>query len=374
MHLTDLMRSDIAILPKKRGSEYYPSYLERIFKEYIDELKKITPNQPLYPNPLKFNSDDILNNIFVVQDMADGILRAVNRYFDGNILDSYTELKIVLDKHSGIFNSLISNKQTIESMNKNHYFNGLFRAREKEDGKIFQLKDLFHVPFQYRYGIKTKRYSVPGLPCLYLGSSIYVCWEEFDRIDQDRMVVSKYTPSDEFNMTFLDFAYRPKLLGRLMAEKNFFLNIDFVKANILLWPLIASCSIKAEQSNTVFKPEYIVPQFLFQNTSFEYNFDGIRYFSTKIDYDIKNSLLNTNYVFIPKAVSKNGQCSFLKSQFEMTEPIYWQIYSSMQLSSRPALAGNGDIELIKTIQSKYNTTAFGDFESKFVSIPYTSLP
>ena len=42
-------------------------------------------------------------------------------------------------------------------------------------------KEMFHIPINNRRSVKTQRYSTPGFPCLYLGNSIYGCWEEMGR-------------------------------------------------------------------------------------------------------------------------------------------------------------------------------------------------
>src|SRR5205823_638449 len=68
----------------------------------------------------------------------------------------------------------------------------LFRMRIGSAAGRHQLGDLFHIPFNSRHLITNQRYSFPGLPCLYLGQSLYVCWEELGRPDLNGVVISRF--------------------------------------------------------------------------------------------------------------------------------------------------------------------------------------
>lgn len=53
-----------------------------------------------------------------------------------------------------------------------------FRARLSENVVEFSSEDMLHIPFNKRHIVKSERFSIPGLPCLYLGNSSYACWVE----------------------------------------------------------------------------------------------------------------------------------------------------------------------------------------------------
>ena len=56
-----------------------------------------------------------------------------------------------------------------------------YRVRQLPSIYEVEAKELFHIPISKRGIVKTQRYSIPGYPCLYLGKSIYGCWEEMRR-------------------------------------------------------------------------------------------------------------------------------------------------------------------------------------------------
>ena len=59
----------------------------------------------------------------------------------------------------------------------------LYKARVAESNYLFSQDEMFHIPYEKRNKIGNQRFSVSGLPCLYLGSSSYICWEELGRVD-----------------------------------------------------------------------------------------------------------------------------------------------------------------------------------------------
>lgn len=63
----------------------------------------------------------------------------------------------------------------------------LFRVRKSEK-PISTRREIFHIPFTHRHLVNAQRYSVAGLPCLYLGSSLYICWQEMGKPDFDNYI------------------------------------------------------------------------------------------------------------------------------------------------------------------------------------------
>ena len=56
----------------------------------------------------------------------------------------------------------------------------LYRMRLGKNGyeEFTSNEEMFHIPFQYNHIVANERFSMSGFPSLYLGSSVYVCWEE----------------------------------------------------------------------------------------------------------------------------------------------------------------------------------------------------
>jgi hypothetical protein len=79
----------------------------------------------------------------------------------------------------GIFENTIFTKiNSIEiPINTNFY-----RLRNLQSNYSVKRADLFHVPFEERGKVGSQRYSIPGLPCLYISNSVYLAWEELERL------------------------------------------------------------------------------------------------------------------------------------------------------------------------------------------------
>ena len=67
----------------------------------------------------------------------------------------------------------------------------LYRARKNTGDMDYKNEEMFHIKYNYRSKVKTQRYSFPGLPCLYLGASAYVCWLELNRPPMEQFQVAE---------------------------------------------------------------------------------------------------------------------------------------------------------------------------------------
>lgn len=72
----------------------------------------------------------------------------------------------------------------------------------RENSKLFHfLKDeMFHIPYEKRNLVGNQRFSLSGLPCLYLGGSSYICWEELGRKDLSSTNYCGYSLKEDINM------------------------------------------------------------------------------------------------------------------------------------------------------------------------------
>lgn len=193
-----------------------------------------------------------------------------------------------------------------------HFF---FRMRNATNYELYKEVDMFHIPFEKNYLIKNERFSISGFPSLYLGKSVYVCWEELGRPDFDHANVAVYTNSEE--CTVIDLCMPTK--------------VEDIVSSLLTLPMILSSSLPVLNLDYDFKPEYIIPQLLMQcvvrynndNSKSGKAIDGIKYdsihkYSEKSFYDFHEgglSALYENYVFPARQVSDSGHCPVLKNLF-----------------------------------------------------------
>ena len=172
---------------------------------------------------------------------------------------------------------------------------------------------MFHIPFEKRSLTTNQRYSISGYPCLYLGTSVYGCWEELNRpnIDMSNVVAMNNIES----LTIMDLS----LSG---ISTNLFTEEDLYNITLSL-----ICSLRVNDKNSPFKPEYIIPQAILgcmirrNDKSDPYYCDGIKY--TSSFYDTKRCLFDDitlfdNYVIPIKQSMEKGYCKELMSLFAIS--------------------------------------------------------
>lgn len=201
-----------------------------------------------------------------------------------------------------------------------------YRARNDKLGKRLTMDEMFHIPFEERYKVATRRFSYPGLPCLYLGSSPEACCAELsDHHDELSVAQFKLVATGEI----------------LVLDLTFFESYDFnmLKPNQLehflrLWPLVACCSFTYRSTDGMaFRPDYVLPQLLLEHvidktcpanmTNGQRRVWGIKYRSVKEPYFEKSVKYDGepfhNYVFPAISGRRKGHCPDLENLFTVTQ-------------------------------------------------------
>lgn len=248
----------------------------------------------------------------------------------------------------------------------------LYRIRSDKRSKL-TLQEVFHVPFEARHMVATYRYSIPGLPCLYLGGSAYVCWEECGRPALDSIHLSRFQPAAGYTVQLLDFGWRPAQMAALIDSGRYQTQLsqrsdvsDLVVAHAVCWPLLAACSIKVRHPGAHFKPEYIIPQLLLQWLINETRLDGVRYFTTKVSRYFPGPMPVSNFAFPVRTSKPSGYCDHLKSRFELSDPVCWPTVGP----TAPAVgtAPNTDF-LLNTTTTRFNQTELGRLQHCAANLP-----
>ena len=104
----------------------------------------------------------------IVEETGKQLDDLLNSYLNGNIIAAINIAYHLLFKIK------------LSSIKSNTNF---YRARDNNTGFLYTKEEMFHIPYELRHKVTNQRYSVSGLPCLYLGSSTYLCWEELERPD-----------------------------------------------------------------------------------------------------------------------------------------------------------------------------------------------
>ena len=232
--------------------------------------------------------------------------RIVKSYMQGRYSTAYTQLKNILKSNDDLY---------VTEISKDELF---YRMRSFDKRRGLNRKDLFHIPMGKRRIIKTQRYSAPGYPCLYLGKSIYGCWEEMQRPDTEKTLISCFKSQDSFRVLDL----RIPTLNEFFRETEKYLQ---------LFPFIIACGIPVINAGDVFKPEYILPQLLIEwvidrNLGKDEPVLGIYYTSANMnkDFYILDHEWDNLAIPVQNALSAEEFCPRLKNIFHCTKPTCYE--------------------------------------------------
>lgn len=349
--IPEILNNDLISLPKKRTSDIdYYDFLQNLFSNYQEMISDYDAT---------FNLNLNVNNEIKV--ICDSILDSIKTYYIGHPSSAFNKLDDGLTQIKSHLAVFMGNSMALPPY--------LFRMRNS-NGKNHELDngEMYHIPFEKRHLIATQRYSIPGLPCLYLGSTAYVCWEELERPLLENTQTSICSVAQSY-VKLLDFGFRPKdfrrsLMQMVCQRTNPTLTLEElneVQSYLITWPLIASCSIQVAFRYSPFKPEYIVPQLTLQWIMNNPEYDGIRYFSVKESCQKNDFTLIQNYVFPAKNHENKGYCKFLKQVLPNSEGLPWQLFKIQPSNYRPV--NYGDFSLTNHVSIPYEQSDFGQLES-----------
>lgn len=213
-------------------------------------------------------------------------------------------------------------------------------------------KEMFHVPINKRRMVKTQRYSIPGFPCLYLGNSIYGCWEEMGRPMMSNCWVSKLSTKAEIQLLDL----------RIPDESTF--QSKFLEY-VQLFPLLIASMIPVKDNEDVYKPEYIIPQLLIEWLIKEKK-DGVYYTSAHKSVDFEYPSEKSDNVAIPVKEPLKGKmnCPLLATLFRITHPLNNEIE---QLKHGYPI-DVGTYGSIDQLAENYNTSNFHYLEERLEEV------
>jgi len=389
MKLVDTIADPIFTFPIE-AARFFPTHLNQILTHYRQLITAVDDEfRPIIQEHLPGITETCLN-----------LLAATDAAFKGNIVHANNIFSQIINKLEPY---LVYPDKNYVKMNPAH----LFKARRVMDGQ-FGLTDMFHVPFEKRYEINTTRFSLPGVPCLYLSNSIYTCWEELERPAFAQMPVSRFELSGK-NFKFLDFSNSNDLIKHSIVRRAYVPNptiteekekemfdetLELIRTFLLprylqAFPLMAACYIKVFNRKHHFKPEYIFPQMVMQWIMTQDDIDGISYLSTKsrpLGDDFFSFLQNfLNYAIPIRSFKETGYCDTMVNRIKLTEPLTFELFSI-----RNPVAATKTINYDKDIKNKffpspihrvslgekivpYMETTFGILEHELMKAPVKHL-
>lgn len=343
MTLQEFLKDDIFQLPivQSDRNKDFVGFLQSGYRKFINKLKTIE-----HFEDSEFSKDLIIQR---QEHLTKNLLNAVIQYFDGKPAIAYDYIEKALESDIKQFAEVLYLKRHLPGTN-------FYRLREHEENYPLSKEQMFHVPFELRGKVTTQRFSIPGFPSLYISDSVYTCWEELNRPNINDFSVVRLNSTESIRVLNL----APPKDATPQRYYHY----------LMTWPITFGCSIRVKNKGDSFKPEYIIPQLLLQWIRKKDEIDGIEYQTTHIDFSKSQSTGDFLNIVLPvKEKNTQGHCAHLKSMFEMTESISYQM---KQFASDNAFTFDGGpienarvdkIELINGSPLDYDISAFGGLES-----------
>lgn len=146
-----------------------------------------------------------------------------------------------------------------------------FRCRT---GKFQKQEELYPLSSSMLSFCSAQRYSLAGIPCLYLATTTYCCWMEIGRPEE--FSASSYKPTESGKkLRILNLAFSQRQMHNLGKDS---------RAAYLLFPLVmaVSVAVKNPRADANFRPEYTISHLVMRCLS-EFGIDGVAYCSSRID-------------------------------------------------------------------------------------------
>lgn len=266
----------------EKDNEYFP-LLQQYYQKILEDLNKS-------------KAPDCV--IKLVEKYSSQLTNAIDSYYKGDIITAHTIIFELFEDCcndneyaiSDINNSIAFPTATNENKGEVQFF----RARLNESVIDYKAKDMLHIPFNKRSIVKSERFSIPGLPCIYLGNTSYICWLELGRPADFRFNVSPVLLDNTqriFNLTvFIKDISSITKLPIEEEEKN-----RKLKSLLKLYLLNFATSFHVLEQGRNFKSEYIIPQLLLLACKNK-GLNGLAYHSKQVEHELFSMVLGVNLV------------------------------------------------------------------------------
>ena len=356
-------------------------------RDYLSELK----NTYIKYTQLLKDSKIPESIICQVNKNCSQIIDAINCYYNGNVLSAQKYILEILQEYK-------NNQLVISDVNKSYAFRGMlpfyndkqfekekkdelnfFKARVSDEDVILGRKDMLHIPFDNRGIVKTQRFSIPGIPCLYLGTSSYVCWLELGKPQNSRFNVSSYKIKGDLKVLNLVLCWG--LLCGASSGIDYGFNSemdddDIIETCLFLLPLVIATSFVVLDKNRTFKSEYIISQLIMLCLNY-IDVDAVAYISKRV---------NTDYIGYPNAVNiaipmkqnTDEKLSLQCNQIELTKPINFEEFCKLHRDDRwsynrsyitKSFEFNNKI-ILSEKRIDYGNTIFSEFDNYLIQLEH----
>ncbi len=322
-------------LPRRVGEDSeYVIDLGDCLKKYYEDLKAKIPRR-----------SQCLSN---VKENIDLIKSCLNNYYNVKIAEAYDNIKDILIKYAG---GDKTSPFVVSVIDENYAFRGsapsklipkIYDTKENDkvykkmreyplcffkariDEKSLNAKDMLHIPLNRREIIGTQRFSIPGIPCIYLSTTSYGTWIEMKCPKPNQFQVSSIKlPKD---IRILNLCIQQHLINGKFSKNMNKTEENEALACIEIFPLVIATSYCVNQVDRKFKSEYIISQIVMQVCE-ELDIAGVAYLSTKT----KDIYAYPQSVNLAIAIPNNEYSNYWKraDEVQLTKPVRYSEFLEM---------------------------------------------
>lgn len=294
----------------------------------------------------------------IVSQFSARVLKALRLYYDGKIAMAYRVIRNLVKECCG-------SSLAVAPLRSSGAFPGpkdveiqFFRAR-RGDPVGFSAHDMLHLPYSKRGKMGNYRFSIAGVPSLYLGNSSYACWIELGR-----------PPDYDFNVSPVLLSGGQRIFNLAVMNRDFHLlrefDSDAVHAWLRLFMLMVATSYRVHEEHRTFKSEYIISQGVMLACR-ELGLDGVAYYSKRVENQLFaqaaiNLVLFANY---RRGAEYGDICNHLKIAKSFNYFIFRQLKGNAEWEDydlRCARTGLSNRIGMFDRQYPYGTTDFCSFD------------
>lgn len=155
---------------KQQENKYFDKYIEDLLTLYLKKIDELD-DVDISINGEVVSDKHLIKN--VQTKIVNGLINSIKAYLDGYPYKAYSIFNSILNEEVKSLYRIF--KQVIYPQTQNFY-----RLRHNSTNHVYSRKEMFHIPFSERGKVSTQRFSIPGFPSLYLGRTLYICWEEMN--------------------------------------------------------------------------------------------------------------------------------------------------------------------------------------------------
>ena len=254
--------------------DLYAPYVVGTDEDYYKDLR--TKYKLLYDVAKTAGADE--ESLKIIKKYSDKVKESIRLYYGGSISKSHNIIRRLVKGCEGdtlAVNTIINSAAFPGTKGTEIQF---FRARLGDDVKSYKAKDMLHLPLTMRGKTGNYRFSIPGIPSLYLGNSSYACWIELG------------CPADyKLNVAPVVLEGNQKIFNLAVMSRNWWELDELEESKVHCWLkliiLMMATSYTVEESGRIFKSEYIVSQSIMLACK-ELGYDGVAYFSKRVSDEV----------------------------------------------------------------------------------------